>query len=264
MIIVWGTMSAGIRRGWVGDYCPVCRTCTGFRGKQMRAIPHLMFVPLWIGKPLAWHCRCAECRTRIARPGRFYLRSVRHRLEPAELVQQTNPDSTDGIASVLEREMRVDQGTAPFEERIDSAVDALALLSLEIALRSDRGRTRSMSSLIAVGFIIAATVAFGLAAAQSPWVWPAGAVATSMLILLVYHVIWAARRSKERFIGELLARVCPRDAHDEDFVARVLELQARSGSDWAVGLKAPVVSAAAGEWLDRAGSSFSAQRPLAA
>jgi len=121
-----------------------------------------------------------------------------------------------------------------------------------------------MSSLIAVGFIIAATVAFGFAAAQSAWVWPVGAVAVSMLVLLVYHVIWAARRSKERFVGELLARVRPRDAHDEEFVARVLDLQARSGSDWAVGLKAPAVSAAAGEWLDRSGRSLSAQRPLAA
>jgi hypothetical protein len=249
MLIVWGTMSLGVRRGWVADYCPICRNCTTFRAKQMRLIPHLMFVPLWIGKPVMWRCRCSECRTRTGRPGRFYLRSLRRQGEPLEMVEQTNPMGTGEIDALLDRESRIDEGIATFEERVESGCDALNLVSLEIEMRCDRGKTRSVSSLIAIALIVTATAAFACWAASSIWAWPVTIAAVSLLVLLAYHVTRGVRRSKERIVGELLARACPRDAHDEVFIEQILSSTVRSGNEMLTGLKTERVASAAAEHL---------------
>jgi hypothetical protein len=110
MFIVWGERKVTRSRGWVAEFCPICRGIQPFRVKDIRMVSHLYFIPLGSGQLVGQKTTCTGCRhTSFVEPF-TYQSFIRDRnVDLNRLVAETNPGLLGRLTDRLVLEERTKQ-----------------------------------------------------------------------------------------------------------------------------------------------------------
>jgi hypothetical protein len=217
MFIVWGERKVTRSRGWVAEFCPICRGIQPFRVKDIRMVSHLYFIPLGSGQLVGQRTTCTGCRhTSFVEPF-TYQSFIRDRnVDLDRLVAETNPGLLGRLTDRLVLEERTKQSLSALTPGERTALLTEPFLELSPQVEQRFGRETHIGT--APGLALLATISLAVAflvagpVAQDPGQsMPAAGVVLGVLSALslvgtIYLFATQGSRHMRRRIVPLLAR----------------------------------------------------------
>jgi len=107
MFVVWGTKTANRRRGYVAEFCPICRSIQPCRVLDLNRVKHLYMISVGQVEHVQQEVTCTGCRRRTLVGPFTYQAFVRDRnADINRLVRETHPHLLEEIADRLVLEER--------------------------------------------------------------------------------------------------------------------------------------------------------------
>lgn len=202
MFIVWGKKITRRKRGYVVDFCPICRELRAFTLHSLRRVGHVYYIPLGLGEKIGHERTCLECGTAYQAKDTTYAQISRRRLSLDELKQATFPNVDAVYQDRMALEERIRNGRAKL-----SPADRFALIKEPFMFLSARVERRFATTHIdmGVGIAIVAAVLLPIAVvrvttAYFPDLLPQATVGS--LLVGVAAIIWQAFASGPRFMRQ--------------------------------------------------------------
>lgn len=122
MVIPFGSKIVRRKRGYVADFCPICRTPQVFRLLRVISVGHIAYVTVGLGTVMDHERACLACRTAVRADPGFYASVSRARRPLAELMARTFPNDAGAVASLgaqlaLAARIKQDPASLSAEER---------------------------------------------------------------------------------------------------------------------------------------------------
>lgn len=210
MATVWGYKQTRRGRGYIAEWCPVCREMTAHKLIRMGSAFHINYVNFTDGRLLGFELRCEHCQTPYWLEEHSYPHFTRERLPLDQLIRETHPDYHQRFANVLalSRKARTEPSSLTEEERHFLVSTALVALSYKWELHQNGTRARlAMCWQASVGLLFAGAVYAVIDANAEPLTWWTGAVmAGSAFAITTGLRRWARHLYLRRHIYPALAR----------------------------------------------------------
>lgn len=132
MVFIWGSKRVESNKGWVADFCPLCRTLRPFQLKRVGMASHVYYVSFGEGKLLGYTAQCGECGLRFtAEPSRYAGAEKKRNNDLESLVGRTFPAWRAAYAGrlALEEQLRNAPTRLPPEQRKTLLMEPFALLN---------------------------------------------------------------------------------------------------------------------------------------
>lgn len=150
MIFVWGTHALHRRVGVVAEICRGCNEVRPHRLVQIRAIPHVYWIPIGPGKIAGYQVECVRCKEVLAtQPGRYAARLDRE-VPLEKLIELTLPGVYAELEEEKEREERALRGELRPEERLQVMQEALYPVVVAVEARQESSSIDARTALLAL------------------------------------------------------------------------------------------------------------------
>lgn len=208
MFIVWGSRIKRRKKGFAVDYCPICRSQQAMRVIQLRRAGHIYWVSLFPGKPFAFEATCSLCSAAFIRNLHTYRKFV---MEP-DVEQAFHECTTPGIEVLLEErtamEERLHSDSASYSERMDLIREVILDLEYMAEQKAKKGKSESITSVIALLFIVACigSALCGSGQITCPFVYGWYLSTVSLFVVLVYRAVVTSKRARSLVVMDLLSR----------------------------------------------------------
>lgn len=235
MLVIWGKT---LRRKSLGEkpcFCVVCREYVSGAARAVKLHPHLYFIPMGTGTPIAEELECESCRTVYGfAPGHFAGPEARDFGEGVE------PDEWRLYVErryVLESLSR--QGAIDAEERALLLAEPFELLEYLYKQKSVRGGQVSLTAVLCLFIIIAAFASailwhtyFDPAArnrgAVLLWAWASTAVTAVLILTVLGRGVSNSRTAARKYVlAQLLRSLAPLRPTVGELTATLHEMRGR-------------------------------------
>ncbi|MBN1916931.1 MAG: hypothetical protein JW889_03395 [Verrucomicrobia bacterium] len=214
MILVWGTRNIRRHRGYVADFCAVCRAIRPFQVSDIKLAHHFFFVPITAGTTTGQMRTCTVCGQQAFPEPDTYTDFVDDAHADIDtLVQRTNPtlfdDQTDRM--LLEEKLKQfpDQITAG--ERTALLVEPFMALSGQVERRFAPGGCANVLgslALVVALFLACLWIVYSdeTTGGMYALVTAGGVVGALLLIYALWTFATSSRRYMNGRVVPLLAR----------------------------------------------------------
>jgi hypothetical protein len=217
-VLITATRRVFRQRGYVAEFCPICRSIQSWRVRDIHRVHHVYFIPLGGGRYANQELTCTGCRQRRLVEPFTYQKFVDARDASLDrLVAETRPGLFDEITDRLVLEERLHGNGRPLsaDERMRLVTEPFYALAPEFQRRFSRyaHRLDPVAILSAVGTLGAMVAFLGVGAAAEKGSQVLSLIAISLgvlalvgLVATVYLVATASRRYMKRRVVPLLAK----------------------------------------------------------
>jgi len=116
-VFVWGTKVTRSQRGWVADFCPLCRGLRPCRLLKVGLANHIWYLPLGSGRFVGNEIACGVCDSVFETEGSRYASVSDDLVGVDELVRRTLP-SDRRVEELIARETRLAEHRLQPDERV--------------------------------------------------------------------------------------------------------------------------------------------------
>lgn len=233
-MIVYGNYSIPVPRGWVADYCLICREARRFRLKVRLNLLHLYFVPLIPYGTDGYLITCEVCGTQYQAERSRYGEPVGARnMELVELIERTNTHLPEELSKRLEAEEQAASNDAgAMELRRKMLMEPFVFFQPEFTAKDSGIQLDWIGGLTSVG-----CVAVGIGTAflwfvdawkLQTWAVVAGIVAAALLGVTIWRAATETKRRIRRKYYPRLARSLAAIGVGRDELGSVLETMSTS------------------------------------
>ena len=231
MIIFWGRKTIRRKKGYVADFCPLCRTPNSFLLERVGSAGHIYGISFGEGKLVGFERTCQECGIAFAADPNTYVSFLKKPASLNELVIQTFPNLRVVLRErlALEEKIRQSPKTLAREERDALIRSPFLLLSAKVekrfsAVHIDKGVGLSMIAALAL-------VLVGLEGLKP--IAPPDSQAELITIffatglsIVVWQIVMSGKRFMRRQIVPLLAKsLRPLQPSEPELAAALSELK---------------------------------------
>ena len=204
MFIIWGTRNIRRHRGYVADFCAICRAIKPFRVQDITLAHHVFFLPIAKGEVSEQMLTCRSCgQQSFVEPGTRDAFVDDPHADIDTLVRDTNPtlpeDSTDRL--VLEEKAKASPTQLTPGERTALLTEPFMALSSQVTRRFAPGGCSNVLGALAllVGLFLACLwiVYNGEAKGGMYALVTVGGVFAAVLVL---YALWSFATSKRRYM----------------------------------------------------------------
>jgi hypothetical protein len=229
MYIVWGKKIVRRKRGYVVDFCPICRELRPFTLYSIRRVSHVYYVSLGMGVELGHERTCLECGTVYEAKDTTYSQISRKRLTLDELKQGTFPNVDAVYQDRLALEERIRNGRAKLSPADRFALNKEPFMYLSARVNR-RFATTHIDKGVGIAIIAAILLAIGVVRVTADY-FPESLPEAAMISVAVgvAAIIWQAIASGPRYMRReilpILAR-CLQPLHptEQELEAVITEL----------------------------------------
>jgi hypothetical protein len=229
MLIVWGKHIIRRKLGWVAEFCPTCRGPARMKAVEVRSIPHLYFIPVWVGTPVLYERQCCACGLLLGSRQLSYPAYERRRsADIFALVAATAPDFTTRYAARLQLEERVTHGELLPQERERLIKEPLAALEYQAQSIAKRGDIPVGKGLLMVFSLCLAFAAMALWTDPSVRAWAiAATVLAAVLVPYSFLSIHKGETASRAIMPRLAKCLAPLDPAKEELESAIASLKAQ-------------------------------------
>lgn len=210
MTTVWGYKQTRRGRGYIAEWCPVCREMTAHKLIRMGSAFHINYVNFTDGRLLGFELRCEQCQTPYWLEEHHYPHFTAERLPLDQLIRETHRDYHQRFAQVLalSQKARTEPMQLTAEERHFLMASTLVALSYKWERHESGTRARlALCWQASIGLLFAGAVYAVAEAHAEPLTWTlAGIMAGSALLITTGLRRWARQQYLRRHIYPALAR----------------------------------------------------------
>lgn len=246
MFIIWGTRHVRQHRGYVADFCAICRGIKRFHVSDIRVAHHFFFIPFAKSETTSQMRACTACgQQSFPEPGTYDAFVADAQADIDTLVRETNPALLEKLTERLVLEERAKQSLAGLSagERTTLLTEPFVALSEQVGRRFARG---GCSNILASLALVASLFLFCLwivysdepGSATRTLAWVAGVVSWILFPASLYFFATSSRRYMKGRIVPLLARALKPLEPTEPELAKVIETLEADGYKIAWKLKA--------------------------
>jgi hypothetical protein len=255
MFVVLGRKTARAHRGWIADFCPVCRELRAFTVTGLFSVRHVYFLSAGGEQFVGNELRCSGCQTRFghmsipASVSEESINGATGRL--LHIAEATSPRGADQLRRRHEQEQRCRSGQLGPGERHELLCEPFWSLDYLAGVMSHRGTHRSVTALIGSVAVISGCAAVILFSEWSDRRYPSarltgwlvGAVVSTVGfgVYAAYRTRIAGRLACEQSVMKPLIRaLSPMRVKREELESLIHDLRAE-GSAVAAGLNPAAV-----------------------
>jgi hypothetical protein len=235
MIIIWGTRNVRRHRGYVADFCAICRAIKPFRVQDIVLAHHFFYVPFIRAGVVGQVLTCTSCgQQSFVDPGTREAFVDDAHADMDRLVRETNPtlleDLTDRL--VLEEKAKLSPPQLTPGERTALLTEPFVALSSQVARRFAPGGCANVlgSLALVVGLFLAClwiVYSGETKGGMYALVTAGGVVAAALLVYAVWSFVTSKGRYMKRRVVPLLARaLAPLDPKQAELVEVLAALEA--------------------------------------
>jgi hypothetical protein len=239
MFITWGTKRVSKRRGYVADFCPMCRQIQPMSIQRIGVAGHIYGISLSEGQ-LAGHTRvCSACATDLDTTTDRYASIAKKQTGLHSLIQTTFPNITEHYRTRLEIEAKINDPQPPSMQtkqlldsvRPDLVEEPFNILSNVVEERFSN--THIDARFAGVSAVVFVTV-FVLVANARSWGWNEPLTLVLLLLLGIAIITYEYRQQKRRYLckhiyPKLAAVLRPLRPHQTE-IQNAAAKNARSGA----------------------------------
>ena len=236
MFIIWGSKRVEKKRGYVADFCPICRAVKPFAIYSVRRATHVYYITLREGELIGHIGKCEECGTKIPVNPLKYERLLEQPGDNIEnLIAMSYPRLREDKAERLEveRKLRSREPLLPME-RQRLLMEPFVLLANRVEDLYSKARLDRRSGMGCLITILLTMIFACVALATEGWV--GGIMKLGLVVIvgggLLYNLIQiqsAPKRIVRREIVPLLAQAIAPLRPQEQEVAKQLEYLKKRG-----------------------------------
>jgi hypothetical protein len=249
MFIIWGTRNIRQHRGYVADFCAICREIKPFRVSDIRLAHHVFFVPIAKGATVSQMRTCTACgQQSFPEPGTYEAFVQDPHADINALVQQTNPTLLDDLTDrlVLEEKAKLSPPQLTPGERTALLVEPFMALSGQVQRRFAPGGCANVLgalALVAALFLACLWIVYSgeTTGGMYALVTAGGVVGALLLIYALWSFATSSRRYMKGRVVPLLAKALAPLKPTEAELADVLKSLQADGHKIGKKLKAPWV-----------------------
>lgn len=227
MLIVWGRKIVYRRKGYVADFCPICRAKRAFELRRVGSAGHVYYISVGEGTLVGFQIKCRECGTVYdANPDNYA--AISRKLVPLdELTFTTFPNFNQVYRERLELEARIAREASFLSagERKTLIREPFLLLSPDVEQRLESFR------IDLAGIFIMLVVVLLLAAAIERFLPDFSGLSFLILlgvgfVVVVWRMLGYGRRFMRRQIIPRLVRALePLHPHENEIKAILADLK---------------------------------------
>jgi len=224
MFIIWGTRNIRRHRGYVADFCAICRGIRAFRVSDIKLAHHFFFIPFATVKTVSQMRTCTTCgQHAFPEAGTYDAFMQQAHADIDTLVKETNPTLVEVLADRLALEDKAKQSLDQLspDERRKLLKEPFVELSGQVAWRFARGGLmgiiRALPLVVAL-FLACIWIVYSdeTKGAMHALVVASGVVAAVLFLVGVcWLATWKRRYMKKRIVpllGQALAPLQPTEA----------------------------------------------------
>lgn len=231
MFIIWGTRHVRQHRGYVADFCAICRGIERFHVSDIRVAHHFFFIPFAKSETTSQMRTCTACgQQAFPEPGTYDAFVADAQADIDTLVRETNPTLLEKLTDRLVLEERAKESLAQLapDERTTLLTEPFVALSEQVGRRFARG---GCSNVLAYLALAASLLLFCVWIAYSDetsggahvLVMAAGVVSWILFPASLYFFATSSRRYMKGRIVPLLAKALAPLKPTEAELAKVIE-----------------------------------------
>jgi len=231
MFIIWGTRHVRQHRGYVADFCAICRRIERFHVSDIRVAHHFFFIPFAKSETTSQMRTCTACgQQAFPEPGTYDAFVADAQADIDTLVRETNPTLLEELTDRLVLEEKAKQSLAGLspDERTTLLTEPFVALSEQVGRRFARG---GCSNILGVPMMLVSLFLFCLwivysdepGAGTQTLAWVAGVVSWILFPASLYFFATSSRRYMKGRIVPLLAKALAPLKPTEAELAKVIE-----------------------------------------
>ena len=154
MIFVWGTHALHRRVGVVAEICGGCNEVQPHRLVQIRAIPHIYWIPFGPGKIAGYQAECMRCKQVLATQPERYQARLDKEIPIEKLIELTLPGVYAELEEEKDRQERAQRGDLDPEERLQVMQEALYPVVVAVETRKKSGAIDARTALVFLATLV--------------------------------------------------------------------------------------------------------------
>ena len=245
MIIIWGTRNIRRHRGYVADFCAICRGIRAFRVSDIKLVHHFFFVPFTKGDTVSQMRTCTTCGQQAFPEAGTYDAFVEDaHADINTLVQETNPTLLEKLTDrlVLEEKAKQSLDQLSPDERTALLTEPFVALSGQVGRRFAPGGCSNVLGALALVvslFLACIWIVYSDEAKGGMYalVTASGVVAAVLFLAAVWSFATSKRRYMKGRIVPLLAQALAPLNPTEAELAAILDALRADGHKIAKKLK---------------------------
>lgn len=185
-------------KGWVAEYCPVCREPRSMQARLWESYYHVYFVRVGQRKTGDLQLACGECGVFLIRPSNNFPAFSRNPSGWDLIASRTNPMLNVTMADAAHAELEASRAEPGDEARLDWIAGIVSELAPWAYSRAQRTASESLTAVLTLLMIFSIPVAAVMLAASSRnslWV---GGTAATLVFVTVWRTAFARRRAAWR------------------------------------------------------------------
>lgn len=127
MLIIYGKKKKLVFKGFVADWCPMCRKICSFRLNEVRMVRHIYFASIGSGEPAGFEKECLTCHSCFDAERSLYRPNLNPGLPLDKLEKQTFPNLREHYKDEIELETRKRNGALGPEEKVSALCQIIAI-----------------------------------------------------------------------------------------------------------------------------------------
>jgi len=252
MFIIWGTRNVRRDRGYVAEFCAICRRIERFRVQDIVLAHHFFYIPFIRAGVVGQMRTCTACGQQAFPDAGTYSELVDDANADIDtLVQKTNPDLLETLTDRLVLEEKAKQGPDALtrEERTSLIKEPFVALSEQVGRRfAPGGCSNVLGSLALVVslFLLCLWIAYSgeVKGAVSVLLIAGGVLGAALLVWALWSFATSKRRYMKRRIVPLLTQALAPLKPTEDEIAKTISALEKDGYTIAMKLKAGWIASA--------------------
>ena len=210
MIFVWGEKIRRKPLGVVADLCPTCREVRPHDFVEIRAVPHLYYIPFGRGKIASYEIECSQCQHSPVAETTRYAAMLDKEIPLEKLIELTNPGVLLEQEEMKDREERARTGQLSGDERVEVMLEALYPVTLQVEERVASRSVDKRTALLATATLGACSGLFVMGLTpDNPergmmFLWASGAAAVLGVGAMIHSGITSLARFIRRTQGEAI------------------------------------------------------------
>jgi hypothetical protein len=261
MFIIWGTRNVRRHRGYVAEFCAICRRIERFHVQDIVLAHHVFYIPFIRAGVVGQMRTCTACGQQAFPEAGTYSELVDDANADVDtLVQKTNPDLLEKLTDRLVLEEKAKQGPDALtrEERTTLIREPFVALAEQVGRRFAPGGCSNVLGalgLVVSLFLLCLWIVYSSETTGGMYglVTAGGVVGAVLLVWALWSFATSKRRYMKRRIVPLLAQALAPLKPTDDEIAKTIEALEKEGykiamklkAGWLVGATGPTETAAA-------------------
>jgi len=208
MFICWGKRIIRRKKGYVADYCSVCRSPQAMHATELREVNHVYWIRVSSGQSVAFESKCLLCKSIFARSPHSYTHFVK---EPS-LEQAHQSHTTPGLGEYVEERMELEErlhaGFAGYSDRMALIHEIIHDLEYMAEKKASSGWSEHFSMVLVILFLagLVGSALCGSGHMNCPFTYGWYLATAILMVVVFYRVAVLPKRLRSRGVMSLLAR----------------------------------------------------------